>query len=321
MIGLFAVVALGGCNGVRFSVDLLPPAPALQRSVVIDDGGSSWGASTAEIALVEVSGVIQNGRAQSLLTTTENPVSRFVETLEAIEHDPDVRAVVLMINSRGGTVTASELMYTELQRFMTESEKPVVVVMGDYCASGGYYLACGADEIIANRTTITGSIGVIMQTFDVSDGLAKLGVRANAIVSGPNKTIASPFHPMSDEQAAILHGIVGELYTRFRSLVTTHRPGLDAAVVDQITDGRVVTGVQALELGLVDGLGTVRDGFDAAKRRAGVERAQLIRYHREGLHAGSAYAESRDVPDIYVNVDLPFENDFGFYYLWDPRVW
>ncbi len=313
-----ALFTVSGCTGVRFTIDLVPTESGMSETVVMgDEPSSAWAPKPSRIALIQLNGLLQNGRPQSLLRTGENPVAVFDESLRRAASDPTVRAVVLSINSRGGSVTASEMLYGELVRFKESTGKPVVVLMEDYCASGGYYVGCVGDELIAGRTTVTGSIGVIMQTFDLSEGLRMIGVRPNAIVSGPNKGIASPFQAMSDEQRAILQGIVDEFYARFRSLVVQNRPGISDADLERVTDGRVVTGPQALEAGLVDSIGDLHDAFARAKELAELERAVLVRYHRAGQSVTSAYAET---PEVYINVDLPFEDEIGFYYVWHPRA-
>ena len=201
-----------GCVGMRFSVDLVPTSNELQETRVVVDATPR---GKDKIALIEVSGMIMNARTPGLLSSGENPVGRFVETLNKAAADSRVRAIIVRINSPGGTVTGSDLMYNELMHFRETTSKPVVILMADVAASGGYYLACAGDHLIAHSTTITGSIGVIMQTVDVSGGLSRIGITTDAITSGPNKDIGSPLAPMESEHRAILQGIVDEFYASF----------------------------------------------------------------------------------------------------------
>jgi protease-4 len=264
-------------------------------------------------------------------------VDELVARLAKAEKDPAVRAVVLRINSPGGTVTGSHIMHAEVRRFAEESGKPVVACLSEIAASGGFYLALAADEIVAQPTTITGSIGVIIQTVNVSTGLAKIGVYARSVTSGPNKALASPFEPAKDEHYAILQGVVDQFYGRFRGLVHDRRPGVSEADLATYTDGRIVTGADAARVGLVDRTGDLRDAFEAAKSRAGLTHARLIKYHDRGASPRSAYARagvpapsagaapggnSTTLNLLQVNVagSLAAAAGANFYYLWLPET-
>jgi protease-4 len=238
---------------------------------------------------------------------------------------------VLRINSPGGTVTASDVMYREVLGFKQRSGKPVVISMADVAASGGFYLACAGDEILAMPTTVTGSIGVIMQTFNFSEGMKKIGIRGDAITSGPNKAVGSPFEPMPAEHRELLQALVNEFYGNFKAIVTSRRTGLSPNDLDWVTDGRVVTGKRAAEVGLVDGLGDVHDAFAAAKKRAGLTAARLVKYHRPLEHVGSVYAasdltspsaRSGHVSLLQLTINAAaIDTPSNFYYLWDPSIW
>ena len=198
--------------------------------------------------------------------------------------------------------------------------------MSDLATSGGYYIACAGDEIIAHPTTITGSIGVIIQTFNFSEGMRRIGIKADAITSGPNKAAGSPFEPMPAEHRALLQGLVDEFYANFVAIVTESRPNLSIADLEWITDGRVVTGRRAAEVGLIDSTGDLRDAFEAAKRRAGLTAAKLVKYHRPLEYVGSAYARSPaanpQINLLQLNLNAgPLLEQSGFYYLWDPAAW
>ena len=334
IIGLLALlVCLGpaACRGVRFSVDLLPSDPPLRETTVLRDTGSDW--SLRKVALIDVTGLIVDARiGGGFVGRGENPVSYLTESLRRAELDPDVRAVMLRINSPGGAVTASDIMYREVMDFRARSEKPVVVLMGEMAASGGYFLACAADEIVAHPTTVTGSIGVVMQTVSFAQGLRRIGIHPDAITSGPNKAAANPFEEMTAAQREVLAEIVQEMFEIFVDVVRTSRPALRDEDIAWVTDGRVVTGRRALEIGLVDRVGDLRDAFDSAKRRAGLEHARLVKYHRPGGYVGSAYARGDGgaggagdavAPGVLrLELGLWGESDAPvFQYLWDPRAW
>jgi protease-4 len=316
------VAVLSGCSPFRFVVEAVPARDDLTETVVLgDDGGG------AKVALIEVSGMIIDAEQPGLLSPGENPAARFVESLRKARDDSRVRAVVIRLNSPGGTVAASDLLYEEVRHFRAETGKPVVVLMADVAASGAYYLACAGDEVIAAPTSITGSIGVIMQTVNFAEGMRKIGIRADAITSGPNKAMGSPFEPMPAEHRQLLQDLVNEFYARFRGVVVSSRPGISEADIDWVTDGRVVSGARAAEIGLVDRTGDLRDAFDAAKTRAGVASARLVKYHRPVEYVGSPYSGFSGPSDGDVNL---INFDVGaitasaapqFLYLWDPSAW
>jgi len=189
-------------------------------------------------------------------------------------------------------VSASETIANEIRRFRERTGKPVIASFAEVAASGGYYAALPCDEIVAQPSSITGSIGVIIQTFNVSRGMSMIGVKGRAVTSRENKDIANPFQEIDEGHYEILQGMVDEFYAGFRSRVLESRP-IAASDVERVTDGRVFTGATALELGLVDKLGGVRDAFALAKQRAGVERARLVKYHREGVSLSTPYARAQ----------------------------
>ena len=321
---LFGLMSyLSGCGGMRLIIDVVPAVDGLTETVVLEDPGAE---SSDKIALIQITGMIADADRPGLLTKGENPVSRLVESLHKAAKDSKIKAIILRINSPGGTVTASDVVYREIQHFKRTTKKPVVVLMSDLATSGGYYIACAGDEIIAHPTTITGSIGVIIQTFNFSEGMRRIGIKADAITSGPNKAAGSPFEPMPPEHRALLQGLVDEFYDNFVAIVTESRPNLSPADLEWITDGRVVTGRRAAEVGLIDSTGDLRDAFEAAKRRAGLTAAKLVKYHRPLEYVGSAYARSPaanpQINMLQLNLNAgPLLEQSGFYYLWDPAAW
>jgi protease IV len=319
---LLGVLMLAGCTRMRFVFDAVPMADEMTETVVLEDSR----AGRAKIAMIDVTGLIVDARRPGLISAGENPVADFVEALRRAKDDRHVHAVLVRINSPGGTVTASDVMHRELQHFRKETNKPVVILMSDVAASGAYYLACAGDEIIAHPTTVTGSIGVIMQTFNFAEGMNRIGIRADAIVSGEMKAAGSPFQPMRREHRELLQNMVNEFYDNFHDIVIGSRTGLADNALEWITDGRVVTGRQAAEVGLIDRTGDLHDAFERAKHHAGVDRARLVKYHRRLEHVGSAYAAAPSPAMSQTQVNLlqlnmhggPLYDQPGFYYLWDP---
>ncbi|MBX3394669.1 MAG: signal peptide peptidase SppA [Phycisphaerae bacterium] len=285
----FVVIVFAGCMPTgSFKITSMPNDQSLKERIVHKDPG--W--VSDRIAIIDISGLLMNAHQPGLFSEGEHMVSATVEKLDKAANDSRVKAVVLRINSPGGTVTASDILYSEIQAFKQKTGKPVVAFFQDVAASGAYYLACASDEIIAQRSTITGSIGVIMQMMDLSDGLGRLGITADAITSGPHKDSGTPLRKMRKEERELFQTMVDGLYAQFVDVVVAGRPNMDREQVLKAADGRVYLAKQALEVGLVDGIGTLHDALEAAKRRAGIKSAHAIIYHRPLGWAPNIYAQA-----------------------------
>lgn len=327
---VLAGVVLAGCGPTTFVVGVSPG----DREMVMKEVVASEGRTRARVAVLDVSGMILNAETPGLLQPGENMVSRFREALDHAAADPDVKAVVVRLNTPGGAVTASDAMYRDLVSFKKQTGKPVVVMMMDVAASGGYYVACAGDHIVAYPSTVTASIGVIIQTVSLQPALSRIGVQAEAITSGPNKDAGSPLSEMSESHRAVLQSMVDEFYASFTEVVRAARPGVSDADFAEVTDGRIVSGERAHEVGLVDQLGDLDDAFAKAKSLAGLKDASLIRYHRPLEYVGSPYARaggasgpgagagSSQVNLLQLNVDgvSGGMSSPGFYYVWLPGV-
>lgn len=284
LLGLLTATVTA-CSPVNFSINLGPDRQPLHATTVLRDPGAD-----GKVALIDLTGLIADIEEPALLSRGENPVDEFLARLRKAEEDSSIKAVVIRINSPGGTVVASDLLYEEIIRFREVTGKPVVASFAEVAASGGYYIALAADEIVSQPSTITGSVGVILQTFNVSEGLNRLGIRSRAVTSGPNKALANPLEQPEEAHYEILQGLVDEMYGAFRGRVIERRPRLRPESIDMATDGRVFTGTQALQLGLVDSLGGVRDAFERAKTLAGLEKGSLVKFHEPGMKPRTPYA-------------------------------
>ncbi|MEL7474246.1 MAG: signal peptide peptidase SppA [Planctomycetota bacterium] len=292
---LLCLPLLAGCSGMSVTFAFGPPDLSLKSVTVAQDAGAT--SASPVVAQIDLDGIIADRESFALLGPGENPVNELVVRLAQAAGDDDVRAIVLRINSPGGTVAASDLLYEEIRHFRASTEKPVVVSMGEVAASGGYYAALAADEIVAQPATITGSIGVIVPTINVSGGLSRLGIDSRSLTSGPNKDLANPLEPRDPAHEAILQGIVDEFYVTFRNRVIERRPGLDASRIDELTDGRVVTGAQAHRAGLVDHTGDVRVAFERAKSLAGLGPSRLVKLlYDESNRPRSPYSPTASAP-------------------------
>ncbi len=206
------------------------------------------------VAIVTVEGVIENSR-------------EIVRTLDRLAKNDGVRAVVLRVDSPGGAVAPSQEIYDAVLR--VREKKPVVASLGGVAASGGYYVASGCDVIVANPGTLTGSIGVILQTGNVSELLKKVGIQGVIVKAGKFKDIGSPLREMSEEEKRLLDDLLQNVHTQFIAAVSRGRK-LPVEQVRQLADGRIYSGEQAHDLKLVDQLGGLRDAVQLAAERAGI---------------------------------------------------
>ncbi len=317
LVALLCGTVLSGCSAPSLLITPVSGKRDLVETVLQRD--SIW--ARDKIALIDVTGVIMNAPTPQLLGEGEHAVSYLLEQLAMARRDPKVRAVILRINSPGGSVVASELMYDEIRHFR-EAGKPVVAVMMDVAASGGYYIACACDEIVAQPSTVTGSIGVVMQLVDLSGTMEMIGIRSNAITSGDFKDAGSPFRALRDDERKLFQGIVDDMYGRFVKVVAEGRPNLDEAAVRELADGRVFTATQALEHGLIDRITIFREAIKQIRERIGAKRVQLVTYRRRTDYRPNYYALGPPNPPQQVNLiqlDVPLMSSAPrFMYLWAP---
>jgi protease-4 len=258
------------------------------------------------------------------LIEEESTVSRVRAELEKAKDDDRVKAVVLRIDSPGGGVTASDEIYQEIVRFRRERKIPVVAALGDLAASGGYYVACAADRIVAHPTTVTGSIGVILVNLNIEGLLGKIGVRNETYKAGEHKDILSPLRAATPEERRIVQSILDSLHARFIAIVREGRPRLDVARLPELTDGRIFDATQALGAGLVDEVGDLHAAIDAAKAAAHVDEARIVSYRRPDETRENIYSAARGLPAqvnlLAVDTGLAGRSGPRFMYLWAPGL-
>jgi len=313
---LAVVVAFTGCSVV--SVDLTPRIRPLEEETV-------EGRGAAKILLTDISGFITDDPPSSGFGLGPSAprvplLVRLREELKKAADDKDVRALVVRLNTPGGTVTASDIIYRELMLFREQTKVPVIAMMMDVAASGGYYIALAADTVVAHPTTVTGSIGTILVTANVEGLMQKVGVAANTIKSAEHKDMGSPFRAMTPDERQIFQSVIDELQRQFVAKVVERRriPG-DAART--LADGRIYTAQQALGHRLVDSIGYVPDAIDAAKRAAGVTDAKVIVYKRPREYRATYYAQARtEAGALDVVAQFAASASVGprFLYLWAP---
>ena len=268
-----------------------------------------WAVSRGErlagdrVALVAVEGLIADSRS-------------VVEQLERYRTQPNVKALVVRIDSPGGAVAPSQEIYSGILKFRERSGKPVVASMGRVAASGGYYVAAAANRIVANPGTITGSIGVIMQLPNVSGLLQKMGISTTVIKSGEFKDLGGAVRDLTPAERKVLQDLLDDVHGQFIDAVAAGRK-MDRTKVVSLADGRVFSGRSARELGLVDELGDLRDAIARAAALAGLQETPPVIQERRrslwdlvwGAGAGADRAFGFPVPATSPTVD----------YLWSVR--
>lgn len=248
-------------------------------------GISMMGSSTASsggvgdaVAIVRVEGAITSSDSSDFSGTASSGL--VISDLEAAAEDDSVKAIVLRVDSPGGTVTGSSQIYEVIREY----EKPVVVSMAGLAASGGYQISAPADYIIARPDTFTGSIGVILTLFNAEELINEIGVDVILITSGPNKSMGSTWEDITPEQQQIFETLIDESYETFVEIVADGR-GMDMATVRELADGRIYSGQQAVDNGLVDALGNLDDAIAKAAELGGISgEPRIVKYeHLPGL--------------------------------------
>lgn len=310
---------------------------------VFGNGGSSLkeytleGTGEQKILVIPVRGTISDKPKKGLLKTGQALVPRIVSHLKKAEKDEKIKAVLFKINSSGGTVTASDILYNEILEFKKRTGKIIVVSMMNTAASGAYYISLPADKIFAHPTTITGSIGVIYLRPVIRELVEKIGAQVNITKTGIHKDMGSIFRKSTSKEDKIIQNIVDDLGKRFLGLVKKHRK-LDNRTMEEIATARVWLADEAEKLGLVDSIGYLEDAVKAAKKLAKLpDNSKLVIYRHKEYHddniynsAGTGYtgqliSADLNLPDLNL-LDLNLGGfgllnntasiPAGFYFLW-----
>jgi protease-4 len=281
------------------------------------------GKSAARIALIDIDGLLLNQNFGSLYSVGDNPLASFRDKLETAARDPQVVAVVLRINSPGGSVTTCDIMAEELRRFRAETRKPVVASLMDLATSGAYFVAVECDRIVAHPTAMTGGLGVVFNHFNLQDAMAQLNLVANPVKSGSKIDMGTVTAPLDDETKKLFQQMADAYREHLQRRVKERRGGMTAHDHQAVQDGRILLASQAQTLHLVDRLGYLHDAINEAERLAGVADTEVVLNHRAGYPAHSLYAITPSpaplteaIPFSYPGLDrskLP-----TFLYLWQP---
>jgi protease IV len=297
---------LSGCTMLR--VSLTEEMQPLTERVISGEGKD-------KILLLDISGFITSEDSSSIFTSKKQPgiLALVREQLDMARSDKNIKALVLRINSPGGGVTASDILYHEIKRFKLDTRIKVLAHIMDMGTSGAYYTALAADRITAQPTSVTGSIGVIMLRLDATGLMQKIGVQAFEISSGEQKGMGSPFRQFTSEDRNIFQAMVNSLQGRFVNAVAMERK-LTIDTVKKLADGRIYTSQEAQAAGLIDGISYLDEAIEEAKVLVNLKRASVVTYFRPGEYRANFYSIN------LINIEAGGITQPGvtFMYLWWP---
>jgi len=318
---IFLLCAVGITMGCSMpNINLFPQAGPLQE-IVLEGTGEQ------KVLVMTISGVISDQPKEKLLRSRPSMVQEVVTHLKRAEQDPAIKALLLKVDSPGGGVTASDIIYHEINAYKERTGVKMVVAMMNLAASGGYYISLPADWIVAHPTTVTGSIGVIFARPQVSGFMEKYGFAMNVSKSGTHKDMGSPFRPTNAGDEAIFQGLTDQMANRFHRLVKQHRK-VNADQMASIATARVYLAPEAQTLGLVDQIGYLNDAVAKARSLAGLgEDAQVIAYRRYESEEDNIYSPAMESSGALHNGDvapalsaLVGAQEAGFYYIWPAAM-
>ncbi len=277
------------------------------------------GKGNNKVIQIEAFGIISLQKQSDFFSTGKSFTEKILEQIEAAEKDSNVKAILLVVDSPGGGVTASDIIYERLKKFKSsgDGDRKVVTLMRGLAASGGYYISAASDKIVARKTTITGSIGVILSALNIKELGNKIGLKAVTITSGNQKDMLNPFKDVSAESTNILQKIVNNMQSKFLSIVVDSR-NLNEKQTKAISSGRIFSADEALNLNLIDKIGDRSAAIELLKEITGLDKIKLIRYKR--TLSFFEVLSSR----LQIGTEIPVLSQFKnetpkFQYLWKPE--
>ncbi len=312
------LVLIMGCAAPKFNIFSETPDPLKEYTLE--------GTGADKILLIPVNGLISDNPKKGLITATPSLVEQVVSQINKAQKDKQIKAILFKINSPGGTITASDLLYHEISAYKEKTGSKIVISMMDLATSGAYYMSLPADIIMAHPTTITGSVGVISLQPKVKGLMDKIGLGVEVQKVGKYKDMGSPFRDASDEERKLLQKVMNDFGERFIGLVKKHRK-LTLQAITEISTARVFLADEALQMGLIDKIGYISDAVKETKKIAKIsEDAKLIVFRRaefpEDNYYNIAGAASENLNVSVINIELPeiLSAKAGFYYLWPGAV-
>jgi len=308
-----ATLTLLGCATINFS-----PSLGDLEEVTIEGSGPG------KILLVDFDGIINNQKNRNITGNTIDlgMVEKIRSILKKAEKDKEIQALLIKINSPGGTVTASDIIFHLLKDFKESNKVKIYVQVMDLAASGGYYVALAGNEIIAHPTSLVGSIGVIALKVNLKELMTKIGVDWEIVKSGDKKDFMSPFRSFTKEERDLFQNTIDKYHQRFITTITNNRDELDISQVQLLADGRIFDAEQAKELKLIDDIGYITDTIQRIKLDLNNLNLKLVTYYRSNKYQGNIYSQFQKPTSFnMINVDLglnPNSLSPYFLYIWSP---
>ena len=315
LLMVFCLMIASGCT--LFKINVTPGLGPLKEKTVAGEGDN-------KVLLVDIKGIISNRKQVSVLGVQQSVglVDRVREILKKAETDDEIKALILRINTPGGTVTSSDIIYHEIKTFKNRKKIKVYAVVMDLAASGGYYIAQAADRIIVHPTSLTGSIGVIALKADLSGLMEKVGVDFEVVKSGAHKDFMSPFRSLTEDERLIFQNTIDTLHNRFVATIEDNRKQLSREEIVNLADGRIYTSQQALDAKLVDQIAYMDEAENFIKNDLRLSQMRLVTYHRAGQYKSNVYSSASLPTSVnfnFVNLNLiPETPGPNFMYLWMP---
>ena len=302
-----------------YSCALIKVSPQIEsfEEIVVEEGSA-----VEKILLIDIDGPISNRPKKTLVgfRSDTGMVDRIREILKKAEKDKNIKGILLRVNSPGGTVTSSDIIYHEIKSFKERFKVKVYVSVIDVAASGGYYVALAGDRIMVHPTSLVGSIGVLALKLNLESLMDKVGVEWEVVKSSKKKDFMSPFRPLTKEERVLFQETIDRYYDRFVDLVLLNRDGLEVKEVRALADGRVYNARQALNNHLVDSIGYLKDLVELAKKELDQPDLKVVTYSRPREYKSNYYSSMGSTPKInLINLDLGFDwNQISpqFLFLW-----
>jgi protease-4 len=319
IIAAVVVLFLTGCQAPK--IRLFPGAADPLQEYTLE------GKEKGKVLVISVRGTISDAPKKKFVSTRPSMVQEVVSQLRKAQKDPEVKAVILKVNSPGGSVTASDILYNEILAYKQKTKAKVVVAMMGVAASGGYYISLPADYILAHPTSVTGSVGVLFLRPDVAGLMGKVGLGVEVSKTGKNKDMGSPFRQATAEERQIINDLIAQLGNRFLDRVAEHRK-INPDDLKTISTARIFLADDALKLGMVDSVGYLAEAVSQAKKLANLPQdAKIVVYRRTEYPDDNLYNPSTSHDEgrglSIVSLELPASLtalQAGFYYLWQPGV-
>lgn len=316
VIVIIMALWISGCAFI--SVPLFPTTQKLEERIIEGEGND-------KILILDISGVISEKKGSGVsLGNDTSMIEDMKEALQKARQDDAIRGLIIRISSPGGTITGTDVLYHELVEFKKEQGIRVTACLMDIGASGGYYVATAADEIIAHPTTLTGSLSVIAMKFNIKGLLDLVGIQEETVKSGKLKDIWSPFRPSTEEEQKIMQNIINTFHVRFVDVIAEGRHNLTREEIEKLADGRIYTAHQARDLKLIDHIGYMDDAIERLKKSLGITMATIITYGRPGTYKETIYSRTYPKGPRTLSLIALDGNGFlappdvQFLYLWTP---